>query len=127
MAKSRIMKLAEIQPTIEGIVDSWLDDPNLSRTISYTLFKGRSTAAQTFSITAVCKKRKLSRSEFPDGGGGQNAERKYLIREADLPSGVTSDDLTLNDTITDGTAELTVTEINKSLDFVIDITAEGDR
>ena len=106
--------------------DNFFGDDQLKRSITYTLYKGRSTAAQTFTITeAVLVKHKVAEEELEDGVAAQRARRKYIIREADLPTGVTVISLTKNDRITDDGSEFIVEEIDKTLEFIIAITVVG--
>ena len=120
--------LSEFKDQILGLLeDNFFGDPELKRSITYSLYKGRSTAAQTFTIVnAVRTKHKLGDVELEDGVSAQQAMVQYIVRETDLPAGVTVDSLTKNDRITDGSSEFIVTEIDKTLEFVIAITVVGN-
>jgi hypothetical protein len=111
---------------LELLEDNFFGDDQLKRSITYDLYKGRSTAAQSFTIaSAVMVKHKVTEEELEDGVMAQRARRKYIIRETDLPAGVTFNSLTKNDHITDGSAEFIVEEIDKTLEFILAISAVG--
>jgi len=120
--------LSEFKDQILGLLeDNFFGDPELKQSITYSLYKGRSTAAQTFTIVdAVRTKHKLGDVELEDGVSAQQVMVQYIVRETDLPAGVTVDSLTKNDRITDGSSEFIVTEIDKTLEFVISISAVGN-
>lgn len=116
--------IGQFEKSIKQILSSFMRDPNVKRTITYTVYGGRSNVVD-FQIDAVCSLHSLADSALQDQLSAQSAQRKYIIREQDLPAGVTVQSLTRNDRITDGDAELVVTDINKVLEFVIEITAVG--
>lgn len=87
------------------------------------MFKGHSTT-QTFIVSAICSSRNVGVTGLDSGIQGQLTTRVYILRESDLPTGVTVDSLTRNDRISDD-GEFTVVNINKSPEFLIEITAEG--
>jgi hypothetical protein len=122
------MPLSDFQDQILEIVeDHFFADTELVRTVTWSLYKGRSTAASTFSVPAVHGKHKVGDAEMEHHVAGQQGERIYYIRESDLPSGVTFEDLTRNDVVTDAGSDFTVAEINKSLEFIIKVTCWGPR
>jgi hypothetical protein len=110
-------------------VDWLFQDPQLVTTITYQLYRGRTeqgTQSSSFQIPAV-RTKDVVRSEVIDQVQLQVSERLYIIRESDLPSGVTVASLNVNDRVTDSGGDFIVTEINKTLGFVIQLSVTGDR
>lgn len=106
-------------------VDRLFRDTTRTRTVTYSLYKGRDVAPQTFSILAYLYSHQIGDESY-QGVSTQEATRRYFIRTADLPSGVTRDSLTRNDTITDAGQEFSIVEMRKNLDFLVKLIVSGD-
>jgi hypothetical protein len=117
--KTQMLKLLE---------DNIFDDSEIVVSITYTRYKGRDTAAQTFTISDAARiQHDVVSEELDDGVMVQRAQNMYIIKESSLPSGVTVADLTKNDKITDGSVDYLVSEIDKTLEFVIQVVATGSQ
>jgi hypothetical protein len=113
-------------------LEMWFSDPELVRTITYSLYKGRlnkgaTTSSQNFSILAVLTKERIL-TQPTQSVDHQTSARKYIIRTSDLlAEGVSHSDLTENDNITDDGGDFSVINVDRTLGFVVVIDATGDR
>jgi hypothetical protein len=116
--------LGQFEKGINRWLDRCFDDPELVRTVTYGLYKGQGTAEQTFVLLVARVKHTIEVEEDGRGIPSQTSIRHYLVRAKDLPTGITLDNFTLNDSITDG-PKLTITKVDKTLEFVAYIEATG--
>lgn len=120
--------LAEFEPGILEIVDEFFLDPELSTTITYKLYQGTTNGVesfQTFSVPAICSNHVTDSKPVMDNARVQGSIRQYIIREANLPQGVTRNSLGKNDKIVVGTQTLDIVDINKDLGFLIAVIVQG--
>ncbi|MBI4962498.1 MAG: hypothetical protein HY913_04415 [Desulfomonile tiedjei] len=120
--------LSEFEPGILEIVGEFFSDPELRTTINYRLYIKTERGVEstnTFTLPAIRSNFMVESVPVMDGTKVQSSLRQYIIREADLPQGVTRNSLGRNDKIIDGTQTLDIIDINKDLGFVIQIITQG--
>ena len=120
--------LSDFQDQIVAMLNANLfDDPDLKRTITWTLKASPGTAEQAFTANAVLIGHEVESENLEEGRGlgQQSAKRTYLLYESELPTGITIQALTKNDRITDSGAEFIVTFIDKTLEFIFIVDCLG--
>lgn len=121
----------DLQGPIRAILERFFAEEHLTVAITYRLYQGRDELGEDsftdFPLTVI-RSGKRSRNAH----GSQNlpirtGNRSFILRDVDLPPAVTIDDLSTNDRIVsgEGTEDLVVVEIDKTLGFVVEVQTKG--
>ena len=111
---------------LELLEDHLFDDPAVTESITWKLYKGHSEAAQQITIPdAALVRLEIGEVELENGVKRQQAEYSYLIKASSLTDGVTVSDLTRNDKLRRSGKDLTVVELNKTFPYAVFVRAVG--
>lgn len=117
----------QLSSGIAGLLNPFFDDASLTTSLTWKLFKGHETAFVNYSVLALNVEHLLDKDEMESRTAIQKAERSYIIRESDLPSGLTKALITENDRITAGSVELVINELDKSVPGYLYVEALGNQ
>lgn len=115
----------QLSSGIANLVAPFFSDTTLTTTLAWNLYKGHETAYVSYSVLALRSGHALDKDEMESRTAIQRAARSYIIRESDLPSGLTKALMTENDRITDSGVELVINELDKSIPGFVYVEALG--
>lgn len=124
--------LGGLEGPIGKVLDRFFSEEQLTATITYRHYQGQDQLGEDsfndFQITVIPAQKRHRNTTSAHRIPIQTGDRSYIVREVDLPGSVTIDDLSTNDRIMhgDGTQELIVVEIDKTLGFVVEVSARGE-
>lgn len=122
--------LSDLQEPILEMVGRLFEDPELYATVTYSLYQGQDVNGDDdtsdFSLLTVPSQKRFSAVGMVEGAQGQAGVQNFITRETDLPDSVVVTDLTVNDRITWSGKKYRITEIDKTLGFVIEIRTVGE-
>ena len=124
--------LTRMEKPISKVLARVFQEPNLTAEITYRLFQGQDDTGEDvfhdYSVVAIPARATRGNSNALNRVAIRTGDRRYLIRDVDLPGGVSVDELSTNDRIVHGAGsqELVVVGIDTSLGFVVEVSVRGE-
>ncbi len=121
----------DLQVPIAAVLDRFFTQDHLAVMITYRLYQGQDAFGEDsfneFPLTVIPSGKRSRNAYGTREVPIQTGNRSFIVRDADLPPAVTIADLSTNDRIIheDGSEELVVAEIDKTLGFVVEVIAAG--
>ncbi|MDQ7785734.1 MAG: hypothetical protein RDU20_22830 [Desulfomonilaceae bacterium] len=117
----------DLEGPIRSVVDRFFSEAHLTVVITYRLYQGHDSMGEdsytNFPLTVIPSRTRIRNTSSDRGVPIRTGHACFIVRDVDLPPGVTVHDLSTNDRIVhpDAAEELVVASIDKTLGFVVEL------
>lgn len=117
----------DLEGPIRSVLDRFFAEAHLTLLVTYRLYQGHDSMGEDsytdFPLTVIPSRTRIQNTRSDRGLPIQTGHAGFIVRDVDLPPGVTVHDLSTNDRIVhqDAAEELVVASIDKTLGFIVEL------